>query len=102
MGADLNQADLSAVNAAGADFSQADLEAAILSGATIRAPSPAIVPISAVRALFVVSLCLILIWVIRLPRQSTEPESGAKRWDENLKPLAVVALLIQIVIYMVF
>ena len=60
------------------------------------------VPLSAVRALFVVSLCLILIWVIRLPRQSTEPESGAKRWDENLKPLAVVALLIQIVIYMVF
>ena len=57
------------------------------------------VPLSAVRILFLASLVAVLVWVILLPRERTEPPGGAKRWDANLKVTAVLALLIQIVIY---
>ena len=60
------------------------------------------VPLAGVRALFVASLMIVLIWVIRLPKQDTSPPSDASRWDEDLKPIAVVALLIQIAIYLLF
>jgi hypothetical protein len=58
------------------------------------------VPLSAVRAMFVGSLLLVLVWVLRLPRSAVIPEGGSGRWDENLKPVAAVALGIQIVIYL--
>lgn len=58
-----------------------------------------LVPLSAVRLLFLISLIVLLIWVIWLPREQTEPPGGAKRWDANLKVPAVLALVIQIVIY---
>lgn len=58
-----------------------------------------LVPLSAVRLLFVASLTGLLIWVIRLPRSATIPEGGVQRWDENLKIGASLALLIQILIY---
>lgn len=58
------------------------------------------IPLFAVRMLFVGSLVLVLIWVLRLPRSAVTPKDGAKRWDENLKPIAAVALLIQILIYL--
>lgn len=58
-----------------------------------------LVPLSAVRILFLASLVAVLIWVITLPRERTEPPGGAKRWDANLKVTAAIALLIQIVIY---
>lgn len=58
-----------------------------------------LIPLTLVRALFVASLMLLLIWVLRLPRFATTPHAGAKRWDENLKTGAAIALVIQIVIY---
>lgn len=58
-----------------------------------------LVPLSAVRLLFLTNLIVLLIWVIWLPRERTEPPGGAKRWDANLKVTASLALLIQIVIY---
>lgn len=59
------------------------------------------VPLSAIRVLFVASLVVLLIWVIRLPRSATTPPGGAKRWDENLKLGACIALILQIIIYSV-
>ncbi|HIE95588.1 MAG TPA: hypothetical protein EYG03_28685 [Planctomycetes bacterium] len=57
------------------------------------------IPLPAIRVLFLASLVALLIWVLRLPRSATCPPGGAKRWDENLKLGASVALLIQILIY---
>jgi hypothetical protein len=57
------------------------------------------VPLVAVRCLFVGTLLALLIWVWRLPNEVTSPPGGAKRWDENLKLGAALALLIQIVVY---
>ncbi len=59
-----------------------------------------LIPLAAVRWLFVASLVVMLIWVLRLPSSMTTPPGGAKRWDENLKIGAGAALLIQIVIYL--
>ena len=57
------------------------------------------IPLPAVRILFLASLVAVLVWVLLLPRERTEPPGGAKRWDANLKVTAVLALLIQILIY---
>ncbi len=57
------------------------------------------VPLSWVRLFFVATLLALLIWVMLLPTEQTTPEGGAKRWDENLKLGAALALIIQIVIY---
>ncbi|HIF34231.1 MAG: hypothetical protein ABGX22_20540 [Pirellulaceae bacterium] len=57
------------------------------------------VPLGIVRLLFVGTLVALLIWVLFLPKERTTPPGGAKRWDENLKFGAAVALLIQIAIY---
>ncbi len=61
-----------------------------------------LVPLPAVRALFVVTLAIVLIWVWRLPRAATTPAGGARHWDENLKVGATAALVVQIVIYSLF
>lgn len=58
------------------------------------------IPMFAVRSLFVGSLVLILIWLLRLPKQAVTPATGAQRWDENLKPIAATAILLQILIYL--
>lgn len=57
------------------------------------------VPMPLVRLLFVASLLILLIWVLRLPKSVTTPTGGAKRWDENLKTGAAIALVIQIALY---
>jgi hypothetical protein len=57
------------------------------------------VPLWAVRALFLAVPVLLLIWVLRLPRETTTSPEGRGRWDANLKLWAAVALLIQMVIY---
>jgi hypothetical protein len=57
------------------------------------------IPLFAVKALFVASLLALLVWVLRLPQSATTPPGGAKRWDENLKIGAALALAIQILIY---
>lgn len=60
------------------------------------------IPLVAVRLLFVASLVFLLIWVLRLPRSATTPPAGVKRWDENLKLGACIALVFQIIIYAFF
>ena len=57
------------------------------------------IPLLAVKILFVASLVALLVWVLRLPQSATTPPGGAKRWDENLKLGAALALAIQILIY---
>jgi hypothetical protein len=59
-----------------------------------------IIPLSMVRLLFVGTLVVLLVWVLRLPRSATTPPEGVKRWDENLKLGATIALLIQIIVYL--
>ena len=58
------------------------------------------IPLWAVRVLFVGSLAALLVWVLRLPRTATTPPEGARRWDENLKGPAALAVLIQLLVYM--
>lgn len=58
-----------------------------------------IVPLSAVRLLFVGTLVVLLVWVLQLPKSETTPVGGTERWDENLKVGAAAAVGIQIIIY---
>jgi len=58
-----------------------------------------LIPMGAVRVLFVALPVLLILWVLRLPRASTTPPGTESRWFENLKLWAVLALLIQVVIY---
>ena len=54
------------------------------------------VPLGAVRALFVLLPVMVLIWLLRLPSDDTcSAPDGV-----NLKPWAVAALLLQILIYL--
>jgi hypothetical protein len=57
------------------------------------------VPMPVVRGLFLALPILLLIWVLRLPKEATTSPDGTGRWDENLKLWASVALVIQIAIY---
>ena len=57
------------------------------------------IPLWAVRALFVGSLAVLLVWVLRLPRTATTPPDGARRWDQNLKGPAAIAVAIPLLIY---
>ena len=55
-----------------------------------------LVPLPLVRVLFVATLAAVLLWVLCLPREATTPSAGARRWDENLKITAAIALLIYV------
>ena len=58
------------------------------------------VPLAAVRGLFLITLVILLVWVLMLSREeTTDPSATGNR--RNLKPWAVLALLVQIVIYAV-
>ncbi len=57
------------------------------------------IPLPAVRGLFLVTLVVLLVWVLRLPNEVTSPPGGARRWDENLKVGATIAIIIQIIVY---
>ena len=57
------------------------------------------IPLPVVRGIFLATLVALLIWVLRLPTSLTTPPEGARRWDENLKGGAVIALLLQILAY---
>ena len=57
------------------------------------------VPLGAARGLFVATLVLLLIWVLRLaPEETTDRAFDGTR--HNLKPWATLALFVQIVIYL--
>lgn len=57
------------------------------------------VPLSVVRGVFVAIPLLLLIWVLRLPKEETAPAEPTGRWGENLKIGAGAALLIQVLVY---
>ena len=57
------------------------------------------VPLVAARALFLLVLIALLVWVLFMPRQHVTPPSGSTRLSENLKVWAALSLLVQIVIY---
>jgi hypothetical protein len=57
------------------------------------------IPLPAVRVLFVGTLVALLLWVLLMPKTATTPPGGARRWDENLKYGAGLALVIQILVY---
>jgi hypothetical protein len=59
----------------------------------------AAVPLVWVRVLFVGLPLAVMVWVVSLPKESTRPQAGRTHWAENLKIWAVLALLVQIVIY---
>lgn len=61
-----------------------------------------LIPMSAVRALFLGTLIAILIWVWLLPKREVTPEGGARRWDEDLRIGATAALVLQILAYALF
>jgi hypothetical protein len=56
------------------------------------------VPLEAARGVFLVTLVALLLWVLKLPaHETTDTDAAGNR--RNLKPWAVLALLVQIVIY---
>ncbi|MEW6306805.1 MAG: hypothetical protein AB1705_25345 [Verrucomicrobiota bacterium] len=57
------------------------------------------VPLGAARALFLLVLVALLVWVLRLPRGQTSPGEGQVKLSENLKLWTAVTLGIQIAIY---
>lgn len=59
------------------------------------------IPLWMVRGLFLVTLLVLLVWVIRLPRSAGREHAGSG-WSSDLRLWAAVALLIQIVIYSIF
>jgi len=59
------------------------------------------VPLDGVRGLFVAALAGLLLWVLWLPREQTCPPAAPGRPLQNLKLWAALALLLQIVIYLV-
>jgi hypothetical protein len=58
-----------------------------------------LIPLSWVRLLILASLVALLIWVLRLPQSETSSPGSRRRWGDNLRPAAVLAILIQILIY---
>ena len=58
----------------------------------------AMVPLTAVRALFVAVPLVVLVWVLALPRAATT-DPATSSWAGNLKMWAALALVIQVLIY---
>jgi hypothetical protein len=58
----------------------------------------AALPLSLVRALFVLTCVALLIWVVRLPKSAARVSQDSP-WSEDLRLWASIALLIQIAIY---
>jgi len=60
-----------------------------------------LIPMGIVRALFVALPIVLILWVLSLPRTATTPPGDHGRPYENMKIYAVMALLIQVLIYSV-
>ncbi len=58
-----------------------------------------LVPQGVVRILFLSLPVLLLIWVLRLPRERVLSSQGGDRWDADLRLGAGLALGIQILVY---
>ncbi len=59
------------------------------------------VPMGAVRVVFVAIPLLLMVWVLRLPSSETVPPSKEHRWDEDLRVWAWIALATQVLVYCV-
>jgi hypothetical protein len=59
----------------------------------------ALIPMGVVRVFFVAVPVLLILWVLRLPRAATTPPGVESRPLENLKFWAVLALLVQAIVY---
>ena len=57
------------------------------------------IPLPAVRVLFVLVLLSLIVWVLTLPRSETTSPDRPYRFTANLKLWAVLALMIQVAIY---
>jgi len=61
------------------------------------------IPLFFVHVIFIAVPALLIIWVLRLPKEVTMfPDSQPKSWWKDLKLWASLALMMQIVIYFVF
>ncbi len=60
-----------------------------------------LIPLPAVRVLFIAIQIALLIWVLRLPRSETTPPDDGGGWASNLKIWGSLALLMQVVVYAV-
>lgn len=60
------------------------------------------VPLGVARALFILLIAALLVWVLTLPKAQTMPPNREPRLTENLKFWAALSLLIQMVIYSLF
>ena len=59
------------------------------------------VPMGVVRAIFVGLLLALLVWVLRLPKERVRPPEGERAgWSSNLKLWAAIALVLQVLIYL--
>lgn len=59
------------------------------------------IPLPAVRGLFLLLPIVLVVWVLTLPRRHTTAPDRPYRASENLKLWAVLALLLQVVVYSV-
>ena len=60
------------------------------------------VPLPLARAIFVLVLVVLLIWIIRLPSERVRPpENEQGGWASNLKLWAALAIVLQILIYLI-
>ena len=59
------------------------------------------VPLSAVRVIFLLVFVGLILWILTLPRNVTTDPARKYRPLENLKLWAILAMVIQIVIYSV-
>ena len=61
-----------------------------------------LVPLPAVRWLFIGLLLALMAWVVQLPSSETTPSGQHSAWYEDLKIWAWLALMFQVLVYSVF
>jgi len=61
-----------------------------------------LVPLPAVRWLFIGLLLALMAWVVQLPSSETTPSGRHSAWYEDLKIWAWLALMFQVLVYSVF
>ena len=62
--------------------------------------SMAQIPLPIVRALFVLALASLLVWILLLPAEQTRPPDRPARRGENLRFWAALAIGVQLLIYL--
>lgn len=57
------------------------------------------VPLPFARALFVLLMLALLIWILTLPRKEVTRSESSNRLSENLRIWAALALFVQVIVY---